>query len=238
MNSIHTKKQKNKQSGFSVVELIVVLSIVAIMAGVSVFDYNKYRSAVERTNLAQDISLALREAQVYGISATEGVIGDKEQGDPDELFHHADGIIPNIIKDTSVRGVSFLLELEKNIITLYADNQTEPAHEHLFIREKDRIIDERRIKYRDVGFNYACLIDSDQRGTPVGEGAIDVSFQRPYPDSFIFYRDDPESSDSKSFSELILLVESSVNLDTNEYVHINSIGNIAVKSNYNKNDCR
>jgi len=56
--------------GFSLVEFIVIISIFAIMAGVALFNFSGFNSAISLNNLAHDIALTIRQAQVYGISAT------------------------------------------------------------------------------------------------------------------------------------------------------------------------
>ena len=47
--------QRSKESGFTLVELIVVIAIIAILAVVSVFGYTKYMEDARRSN---DIQLA------------------------------------------------------------------------------------------------------------------------------------------------------------------------------------
>ncbi len=56
---------------FSLVEFIVIISIFAIMAGIALFNFSGFNTTVSLNNLAHDIALTVRQAQVYGISATE-----------------------------------------------------------------------------------------------------------------------------------------------------------------------
>lgn len=56
---------------FSLVEFIVIISIFAIMAGIALFNFSGFNSTVSLNNLAHDVALTVRQAQVYGISATE-----------------------------------------------------------------------------------------------------------------------------------------------------------------------
>lgn len=61
------KKFINYQSGMTLVELLVVLAIFMIVAGLTIFDYGRFRSSVSLQNLADDIGLAVRSAQNYAI---------------------------------------------------------------------------------------------------------------------------------------------------------------------------
>lgn len=59
-------RNKNN-SGMTLVELMVVLGIFLVLAGITVFDHNKFRSSVSLQNLADDIALSIRRAQNYAI---------------------------------------------------------------------------------------------------------------------------------------------------------------------------
>ncbi|MES2930804.1 MAG: prepilin-type N-terminal cleavage/methylation domain-containing protein [Patescibacteria group bacterium] len=56
-------------SGMTLVELLVVLAIFMIVAGLTIFDYGSFRSTVSTQNLVDDIALAVRKAQSYAIGA-------------------------------------------------------------------------------------------------------------------------------------------------------------------------
>lgn len=54
--------------GFTIVELIVVIAIFTILSAVVMARYRDFSGGIILTNLAQEIALTTREAQVYGIS--------------------------------------------------------------------------------------------------------------------------------------------------------------------------
>lgn len=56
------------QKGFTVVELIVVMSIFAIMAGVVLFRYKSFGGDIHLQSTAQDIAIMVQQAQNYAIS--------------------------------------------------------------------------------------------------------------------------------------------------------------------------
>ncbi|MEI7709528.1 MAG: type II secretion system protein [bacterium] len=68
------KIQKNKraflQSGMTYVELIVVLSIFAVMSTIVFFNYGEFQAKVDIKNLASDIALKIVEAQKSAVAGT------------------------------------------------------------------------------------------------------------------------------------------------------------------------
>lgn len=60
------------QKGFTLVEMITVLGIFAVMTSIVVFNYNKFRSDTILTNMAYEVALSIREAQIYGVSVRGG----------------------------------------------------------------------------------------------------------------------------------------------------------------------
>jgi prepilin-type N-terminal cleavage/methylation domain-containing protein len=69
MKMLNKKFQKNKKSlGFSIVELIVVITIFSVFAGVVIFKYSDFNSGVTLQNTAQEIALRIQQAQTGAIS--------------------------------------------------------------------------------------------------------------------------------------------------------------------------
>ena len=56
-------------SGFTLIELIVVVGILVVISSIILANYSKFGGQILLRNLAYDVALSIREAQVYGISA-------------------------------------------------------------------------------------------------------------------------------------------------------------------------
>lgn len=63
------QQSTHTQRGFTLIELIVVVGILVVISGIILTNYNKFGGQILLRNLAYDIALSIREAQVYGISA-------------------------------------------------------------------------------------------------------------------------------------------------------------------------
>ncbi|MEI8337734.1 MAG: type II secretion system protein [bacterium] len=66
-NKIKTKLVK----GFTLVEMMVVVAIIIVTTSVLLFKQSKFSSDILVTNAAYEVALAIRQAQVYGISSKQ-----------------------------------------------------------------------------------------------------------------------------------------------------------------------
>lgn len=64
------------KKGFTLIELMVVFTISGIITTIMIASYPDFSSKIEFENLALDIALTIREAQVYGIGSTDVGSGD------------------------------------------------------------------------------------------------------------------------------------------------------------------
>ena len=63
--------KRNLNKGFTLVELLITISIFVILTGVVLFSQSKFNSSILLTNLAYDTAVTLRQAQTYGINIKE-----------------------------------------------------------------------------------------------------------------------------------------------------------------------
>ncbi len=65
-------KRKNNRA-FTLVELMVTISIFLILSSIVIFDYSSFRSQVSLQNLTDNIALSIRKAQSFAIGARRAV---------------------------------------------------------------------------------------------------------------------------------------------------------------------
>ncbi len=63
------------QKGFSLVELLVTVSIFTVITGIILINFPSFSSKIALENLANEIALAVRQAQVFGVASREFGIG-------------------------------------------------------------------------------------------------------------------------------------------------------------------
>ncbi|MES2059881.1 MAG: prepilin-type N-terminal cleavage/methylation domain-containing protein [Patescibacteria group bacterium] len=69
---------KIANKGFTLIELIVAVSIIIVITSVALFHQAKFSSDILISNMAYEIALTIRQAQVYGISS-KGKASDQIQ---------------------------------------------------------------------------------------------------------------------------------------------------------------
>ena len=68
------------RSGFTLIELLVVVGVIILVSAVMLANNNKFGGQALLQNLAYDIALSVREAQVYGISVKQNSQGTFSSG--------------------------------------------------------------------------------------------------------------------------------------------------------------
>lgn len=62
------KSKAKKQTGFTLIELVVTVTIFAFMTALLLAKYGKFNQDVLLTNLAYDVALTIRNAQTFGLN--------------------------------------------------------------------------------------------------------------------------------------------------------------------------
>ncbi len=168
------------------IELIVAMSIFAVVTGVVLYNYSQFNTNILVNNLAYDVGLSIREAQVYGVSVRERTAGSNdfsssygihfEQNLPSSLLLFSDlvGGTPNRY-DSSVGGGA-----------------------------QDELIDRRTLPNQYTFANFCGILPAvgeaeSQRDCLQGGDrtitSLDITFTRPEPDAHIkTSRNDVDSS--------------------------------------------
>lgn len=155
------KEKRNKQKGFSLIELIVVMGIFAVISGITLFNYGRFSSNLVVTNLAYEAALAVREAQVYGISVKQTML-DKKFDVP--------------------YGVWFAKSDSQNF-NLFADTASDKKYDVLENEETFGLSSTNKIKYFCVISASHGTHCSDVTG---GLDAVSIIFKRPDPNANIY----------------------------------------------------
>jgi len=102
------------ERGFTLIELLVVTALIVIISTVVLADNNRFGGVVQLQNLAYNIALSIRQAQVYGIAVARfqtgsfgagyGVHFDSSISDTYELY--ADAITQNGVYDCPQPGTN------------------------------------------------------------------------------------------------------------------------------------
>ncbi len=175
MTGFLKKRIKNKQNrGFTLIELMVTIVIFVILTAVVLFSQSGFNNTILLNNLAYDISLAIRQAQYYGVNSNESQLINVFS--PFGVYFNigSGGSATNFVffADTDNSG-TFYGNLSEGSVTSCPANDTECIQ-----------------KYTINSGNYISGICATPPGSSVsncGLSNLTILFQRPNPDARIYY---------------------------------------------------
>ncbi len=220
-------KASKLRDGFSFIELIVAVAIMAVITSAILFRQTKFSSDILITNMTYEIALSIRQAQVYGISSRQGaidcaVIGsgcstiDKYKVGYGVHFESAeDGGRPNFFRDFMDIPTSFGTMVNENTEFNF---KYDGINENLSV--DPNILAQGRIKQfcaSNDGEDWIC--------GPGGDVALDIVFVKPNPDANIHLVD--SSGNKIKYSQAKIVIESSLG-DKCRSVSVYGSGQISV----------
>lgn len=153
-----------KVSGFTLVELLVSIAIFTIVTTVSVLNQSSFNGSIVLTNLAYEIGLSIRQAQVYGVTVIRGVQAGTFDSGYGMRFDMSTPSRYYLFEDRAPSPDHFCDSNECGTGNTYTN-----VLETFFIQKGNRI-------------SKICL----NNGTRCGEQVVDISFVRPNPDAYIY----------------------------------------------------
>jgi prepilin-type N-terminal cleavage/methylation domain-containing protein len=206
-------------AGFSLIELLVVVSIFFIITTIALFKQSKFSSDILITNTAYDVALAIRQAQVYGV-------GSKQSGsDTLEDRRKSYGISFSYREsDSDTKFIMFSEspydDLGKSYRSLYdatdTDHYTEV--EPFSLKREQKIAD---FCGRNIGELWECAYS-----TAAGDiNRLNIAFIKPNLNPVI--KPDIDGGGGSQYDEAKIIVQSSLG-DKCRTIYVNSVGQITV----------
>ncbi len=149
------------ERGFTLIELLVVTAILVVISGLILADNTRFGGAILLKNLAYDIGLSIREAQVYGISVRRFGEGNFGAG----------------------YGVYFSRATPTTYV-MFADIYPPGSEDGMYDPSQGEVVESTTIQ---GGFRITDICGT-AAGAPAetcGLDRIDILFKRPEPDAFI-----------------------------------------------------
>lgn len=203
-------KFKNNNKGFSLIELLVVVSIFLIVTTITLFKQSKFSSDILITNTAYEVALSIREAQVLGVGSKQQSFENRKQ---------AYGIY---IPSSSIGQ-------ENGEYLQYSESPEDDVYSFFYDSNDDRfnILGGGIHLTRSQKFKDFCVTNSSNERKCSGElGALNIAFVKPNLDAKILAKDSSQNIDEYRSVEIV--VESSLG-DKCRTIDINSVGQIAVR---------
>ena len=218
------KNIKNNQSGMTLIELMVVLVIFIIVAGLTIFDYSKFRSTASLQNLADDIALSVRRAQNYAI----GVKGSQNSFASGYGIHFLT-TPPNSSDVRAGSNKTFIIfdDLNSNQKYDYLASTSNVCNSST-LSSSDECIDMLNITSPDTISSICVYQSGNSTCTPLVNGYADVAFYRPNPDAHICAASSGFSCVNDQYSSVDIIIKNSENQST-KTINISNVGQINIK---------
>jgi prepilin-type N-terminal cleavage/methylation domain-containing protein len=218
----YARRRASYRKGMTLVELLVVLAIFLMVAGLTIFDYGSFRSTASLQNLADDIGLSVRRAQSKAIGVGNSSLLTFANGygihfSTDRIPAHPlagsskSFIIFNDIADSS--GIP-------NKIYDY-DSGASGTCDASTLRQGNECVDLLNITTNDK--IEAICPNSDQNRC--AEGSADITFLRPNPDAYICVNTTGEECALKSVDIVIKNIQSG----STKTITVSNAGQINIK---------
>ena len=196
---------KNNTKGFTLVELLITISIVTVIMSVVIFNYGGFLDTLALSAAEQDLAIAVREAQTYGLSVKEVSAGSGQ-------FNSAYGLYVS----PASAPTEYDVFVDKNGNGLYdvgsgcGSGSTECIEKFVF---------------RD-GVTVSSICDASNNCPPTNADNLQISFLRPSPDATINFVTSAGGIVETSVSSKVVLTSPQ---GKNETVTIGSTGQIYVQ---------
>jgi prepilin-type N-terminal cleavage/methylation domain-containing protein len=199
-------KLKNKNSGFTLIEMAVVLSIFAIISSLVIFNYSDFRSSVSLDNLSQDIALSVRRAQSYATSVQGSNDINAGLVFPGYGMHFSTTAGPAF--SGGPKSFIFFADLAGGPISsglpVYDESNTTRSCGYSTLTAGNECIEEVAINSTDFISELCAYVGT----TSSCGGTLDIVFTRPQPDASICYVPIGLSSCSSNVSSATIKVTS------------------------------
>lgn len=211
MKNKFLKKEKaeiKNNSGFTLLEMLTVIAIFGIITSIVVSGYGKYTNDTVLTNMAYELALSVREAQIYGIAVSNrssvsnfdnkfGINFYVPSGSGGVNVYH---LFEDLDNDNEYDNVASG-GCSGSILDPVSGAPTGDACQQEYVLQRNVLIDELYVN--------CSLLTSNQ--------SLNIVFDRPNPEPIV--------NGTRGQSAQIRLVSSE---GTNRYVHVSSNGQIFV----------
>jgi prepilin-type N-terminal cleavage/methylation domain-containing protein len=197
---------KNTKKGFTLLELLFVIGIFSILTSITIYNYGDFNNNIIMSNMAYEVALEIRQAQVYGlsvrgVSTAAGQLFDTRYGVTFGVDYDAEGRDAN--KDFVIFSDYWpYKDPEDGIDTPSGDGFCNSVIGTLNSRcsvsycEEDGECLEKITLLRGISFNKICVI-AETDGNPVDfatggcsdlaseQDSVHITFARPYTNAMV-----------------------------------------------------
>ncbi len=186
----HTPASHQKQKGFTLLEMLVSISIFMIITALVIVKYQSFNGGIVLTNTAYEVALAIRQAQNYGIN-----VHDLQSGNQD-VFNVGYGIH---FSNAALNSFILFGDIYDSV-----DGQGNPINNGIYLANDTQI--SQLILRRGITIKKFCgvLGTTASCNTTGAITNLDITFNRPNPDALLTTTSTNGGSPSTNYSYAII----------------------------------
>ena len=173
-------KQSNFKKGFTLVELLISISIMVLIMSVVLINYHRFDTTFSTTNLAYDIALSIRQAQSYGISVHANTSAGLNSEAEYQFGYGIHFIAPS--------GASTADDTNSHYF-LFADNTMGQGTQNYYDNTTANACGGECLQEYTLTAGYTiqsiCYYTTPGNCTQLTFGSLDITFLRPNPDAIV-----------------------------------------------------
>lgn len=210
------KNLKNKKinkfiSGYTFIELIVVIAIFSIISSVVLFNFSDFSTNISLQNTTSDIALQIKEAQSDAISGRLN----------DTINVYVDSNMLSYYKPSF--GMRFEVDRPRNFIK-FTDLDKDRVYGGDCSVNNTECLKDVKINGFD-SITKICVVKTVDLSSCEDVGVLDISFERPFPDAIISVNNDGLNFFENNSAQITLVSSKGAQ----RKIIINAVGNISVE---------
>jgi prepilin-type N-terminal cleavage/methylation domain-containing protein len=170
------KSNSLKKRGFTIIELIVSVTIFALMTTLVVSKYGSFNQTILLTNLAYDVALTIRNAQTYGLNVKSRPTASSPYTTDSTAYQYAYGV--HFDKTTTIAASGNPYNRQMIFFSDIQDNQTYTPGQNeeiaTYVLKGGSVIDGICVKKVTDTTSSACTESVD---------SLSITYKRPDPDA-------------------------------------------------------
>lgn len=225
MNKFFNKKIQNFKRGFTLVEMMVVAGIFAVLTMVVIFRYGDFTSNLLVTNMAYEIALTTRQAQIFGL----GVRGYNNAGE--KVFNYPYGVFFNVNDGSTgtlgqTKMFSFFVDRNNDNESGYGQCNSSNGSGDCVCASGDECIEQLTLQ-RNIRITQLRVSSSSNVCETNLVDKLAITFQRPSPEARIEW----QTYNTSGYEFAQIKVEATGSKIKPAYVLIRKNGQISVSAN-------
>jgi len=214
-----SNNKKTTKSGYSLIELLVVMGIIFLLAGVTLINHNRFGREIDLENTAYNVALTIRQAQAFGINRRDSLSTGFEEPKPYGVYFKTNVLSPV----PGISDESFMVFIDDEGGAFGTDNlfsKNSGSSSSCIANSSDECISIVTLT-KGVYISELCAGDNEATCTEVDE--LHITFKRPNPDAII------KSSSVASYAYAEITITSPIAGIAAQRISVGTAGQISIK---------